>query len=145
MLAKFLGSDTLFCFISMREFESFKNPFAIITDLSEFHVRCRKSVLLIHTKKVVSMSYCNKTIYWKPWRWMKLDLIFTMRDLLTNSNLDPLTKFSSSHRSTEFKDILPCNICQIIKKPIPIHTRTVTSWAMKGVIPFWVWNKVSWN
>ena len=38
---------------------------------------------------------------------MRLDLIFTIRDLYINSNLNTLTKFSSSRRSTEFKDILP--------------------------------------
>ena len=33
-----------------------------------------------------------------------------MRDIYINSNLNSLTKFSSSSRSTEFKDILPWNI-----------------------------------
>ena len=44
---------------------------------------------------------------------MLLDPIFTMWDIPINSNLDPVTKFSSSsssNRSTEFKDILSKNI-----------------------------------
>ena len=31
----------------------------------------------------------------------KLDLIFTMRDMYITSNLDPLTKFSSSSRNAK--------------------------------------------
>ena len=34
-----------------------------------------------------------------------LNLIFTLRDIYINPNLNPLTKFFSS-RGTEFKDIL---------------------------------------
>ena len=140
MLATFLGSDTLFCFISMREFESFKNPFAIITDLSEFHVRCRKSVLLIHTKKVVSMSYCNKTIYWKPWRWMTWYSRWGIY-----SPILTWTHLQNSAAATEAPSLKISSHVTSVKKSIPIHTRTVTTWAMKRVIPFWVWNKVSWN
>ena len=33
--AKFLGTDGLFCFTSICKFGSFKNPFAMITSLSE--------------------------------------------------------------------------------------------------------------
>ena len=33
-----------------------------------------------------------------------------MRDIYINSNLSPLKKFTSSSRSTEFKDILPWTI-----------------------------------
>ena len=45
-----------------------------------------------------------------------------MKDIYINSNLNPLTKFTNSSRSTEFKDILPWNIFQII---IPISRRIV--------------------
>ena len=37
--------------------------------------------------------------------------------------IDPLTKFTSSIRSTEFKYILPWNISQMIEKTILISTR----------------------
>ena len=63
-----------------------------------------------------------------------------------NSNQNPLTKFSSSSsRSTEFKDILPWNISQIITKTIPISTSIVISYVMKRGMPLWIWWKVNGN
>ena len=64
-----------------------------------------------------------------------------MRDIYINSNLNTLTKFtnsSRSSRSTEFKEILPWNITQMIAKTAPISTRIVISYAMKWVIPLGV-------
>ena len=90
-------------------------------------------------KKVISMNYGSSTTCWKPWRWVRL----SMRDKYTNSNLNPLTKFTSSSRSTEFKDILPWNISQMIMKTIPISMRIVISCAMKQGILFWIWWKVN--
>ena len=55
-----------------------------------------------------------------------------MGDIYINSNLNPLTKFTSSTRSTEFEDIFPWNISQIIKKTIPISTRIVISYVFGG-------------
>ena len=66
---------------------------------------------------------------------MRLDLIFSMRNIYINSNPNPLTKFTSSRRSTELKDILPWNISQMIKKIVSISTRIVISYAMKRSIP----------
>ena len=60
---------------------------------------------------------------------MKRDLKLTMRDIYITSNLNLLTKFSSS--SVEFRDILPRNISQMIMKTVPIHTRMVISYEMK--------------
>ena len=51
----------------------------------------------------------QRTSNWKPWRWVRLDLVLSMRDIYINSNLNLLTKLTSSRRSTEFKDI--CSIC----------------------------------
>ena len=96
-------------------------------------------------KKVISMNYGSSTSSWKPWTWMRLDLIFSMRDIYINSNLNPLTKFTSSSRSTKFKDILPWNISQMIRKTFPISTRIVTSYAMKRGIPLTIWWKVNGN
>ena len=48
--AKFLGSDGLFCFISMCKFGTFINPFATIISLSKFYFRFRRFILLIQTK-----------------------------------------------------------------------------------------------
>ena len=42
-----------------------------------------------------------------------------------NSNLNSLKKFTSSSRSTEFKDILLWSISQMIMKTIPISMRIV--------------------
>ena len=57
-----------------------------------------------------------------------------------NYNLNPLTKFTSSNRSTEFKDILPWNISQMITKTVQ-SAREVISYAMKRGIPLWIWWK----
>ena len=108
----------------------------MITSLSEFRFRCKIFTLLIQTKEVISISNGSSTSSWKPWRRMSLDLIFTMRDRYINSNLDPLTKFSTSSKNNKFKDNLPWNISQMIKKIVPISTRMVTRWAMKRGIPF---------
>ena len=58
---------------------------------------------------------------------MRLDLIFSVWYIYINSNLNPLTKFTSSSRSTEFKDILPWNIPQMIIKTAPMSMRIVIS------------------
>ena len=67
---------------------------------------------------------------------MKLDPIFTMMDIYINSNLNPITKFTSSSRSTEFKDILPWSIFLKIKKTIPVSMRKVKGYTMKRGIHF---------
>ena len=75
-------------------------------------------------KKVISMNY------------VRLDLTFTVRDIYINFNLNPLTKYTSSRRSTDFKGIFPWNISQMITKIIPITTRIVISYTMKQDILF---------
>ena len=62
---------------------------------------------------------------------MRLDLIFSMRDIYINPNLNPLTKFTSSSRNTVFEDILPCNISRMIMMIAPISMRIVLSYVMK--------------
>ena len=52
------------------------------------------------------MNYGSSTSSWKPWRSVRLDLVLTMSNIYISSNLNPHTKFTSSSRSTEFKDIL---------------------------------------
>ena len=137
-------SDGLFCFRSICKFDRFKNPFATITGLSELYFRFR-FILLVQTTKVISMNYDSSTSYWKPWRWVRFDLTLTMRNIYINSNLDPLAKFTSCSRSTDFKYILPCNIPQMITKTILISTRIVISYAMKRGILFWFYWKVNGN
>ena len=62
---------------------------------------------------------------------MRIDLVLMMSNIYINSNLNRLTKFTSSSRSTQFKDILFWNISQIITKSIPISTRIVISSVIK--------------
>ena len=112
------------CFISICKFGSFKNPFATITSLSELYFRIRRFMLLLQTKKVISMNYGSSTSSWKPWRWERLNPIFTMRGICINSNLKPLTKCTSGSRSTKFKYILPWNISHIITKTIPTKSNS---------------------
>ena len=69
------GSDELFCFISICKFGSFKNPLATIASLSELYFRFRRFILLVKTKKVISMNYGSSRNSWKPCRWVRLDLI----------------------------------------------------------------------
>ena len=62
--------------------------------------------------------------------------MLTVRDIYINRNLNPLTQFTSSSKSTEFKDIFPWIITQIITKTIPIRTRIIISYAMKQTYSF---------
>ena len=124
-------SDRLLCIISICKFGSFKNSFATITSLSELYFRFRRFTLLVQMKKVISINYGSSTSSWKPWGWVRLDLIFSLRDIYINPNLNPLAKFTSSNRSTKLKDILPWNISQMITKTTPISTRVVISYAIK--------------
>ena len=57
----------------------------------------------------------------------------------------PLTKFTSNSGSTEFKDILPRNISQMITKTVPTSRRIVITYAMKRGILLWIWWKVHGN
>ena len=94
-------------------------------------------------KKMISMNYGSSISSWKPWWWVRLDLIFPMRDIYTNSNLN--TEFTKSSKSCKFKYILPWTISQIITKNVPISTRIVISYSIKWGIPLWIWWKVNEN
>ena len=69
----------------------------------------------------------------------------SMRDMYINSNLNPLTKFTRSSRSTEFKDIFAWNISVMTTKTVSISTRIVISYVMKRGIPLWILWKVNGN
>ena len=86
------------------------------------------------------MNYGSSMSSWKPWRWVRLDLTLSMRNIYIDSNLKPLTKFTSSSRGTEFKDIIPWNM-----KTISISTRIVINNAMKQDILLWMWWEVNGN
>ena len=68
-----------------------------------------------------------------------------MRDININSNLNLPTKFTGSNRSTNFKEILPWNISQMITKTLSISTRIVISYVMKWGISLWNWCKFNGN
>ena len=122
-----------------------RNLLQRVLSLLEFYFRFRIFILLVQTKTVISANYGRSTSSWKPWRRMRLPLIFTMRYIFINSNLHLLTNFTISSRSTEFKDILPWYISQIITKIMPISTGVVIRYAMIQNIPFWVSQKVNGN
>ena len=138
--AKFRRSDRLFCFIRICKFGNFMNPFAKITSLPALYFRFG----FIRWQKVISMNCGSNTSSWKLWRWVRLDLILSMRNIYISSYLNPFTKCTSSSRSTEFKD-LPWNISQMITKIVPISMRIFISNAIKWDIPLLVWWKVNAN
>ena len=103
------------CFISTCNFGSFKNPFATITSLSELYFTIRRFIILVQKKKwflwpmVAAQGAENNGDEWGL-TW------YFLWGIYINSNLNQLTKFTSSSRSTKFKDILPWNISQMITK-----------------------------
>ena len=117
----------------------------MITSLYELYFTFRRFIILVETEKVISLNYGSRRSRWKSWRWVRIDMILLMRDVYIDSNLNLLTKFTSSWRSTKFKDILPWNMSQMITKIIPVSTRIVISYAMKQGIPLWIWWKVNRN
>ena len=103
------------------------------------------------------MSYGSSTRSWKPWRWVSIDLIFTMRDIYINSHLNPLTKFTSSSRTTEFKKYPPMDRALARKLKLLTFSR---NWEIRVVFKsprwlatrklFWVlpverWKMSSWE
>ena len=144
--AKFLGIDGFFGVISICKFGSFKDPFATDTSLS--------SLSELQIQRIYSVGTNKKSDFYElwqqhkqlePWRWVRLELIFTMRDTYISSNLNLLTNFTSGSRKTEFNDILQWNIFQIITKTVPVSRRIIISYAIKRGIPFWLWRKVNGN
>ena len=102
-------------FISIWKFGNFKNTFATITYLSELYIWFRRFILLVEMKN-------EKSDFYELWQHHKqlntMGMNETWPDIYDegyiNSNLNPLTKFFSSSRSTKFKDILPWIIFQMI-------------------------------
>ena len=63
--AKFLGSNGLFCFISICKFGSFKNPFATITSLFELY-------LASLNQKIYPFGTNEKSGFYELWQQHKL-------------------------------------------------------------------------
>ena len=119
--------------------------FSTITDQSKFYFIFRRFIVLGQTKAVISMNYDSSTSSWEAWRWGRFGMILTRGNININSNWNPFTKFMSTSRSTEFKDIFPWIVSQIITKAIPISMRIVIMYVMKRGVLIWVWWKVNQN
>ena len=116
--------ESFVLFNSICKFGIFKNPFAMVTCLSDIYFRLRRFLLLVKTKK------SNFYELWQQHRQLKTiemteawPIILTMSNIYISSNPNPLTNFTSSSRRIEFKDIHPWNISHMITKTIPISTR----------------------
>ena len=102
-------------------------------------------IYLVQMKKKGFYEIWHSTSSWKSWGWFGLSLIFKIAIIYTNSNLDPLTKFSSNCRSTSIKNILPWSASQTIANTIQICTGIVIAVWWKGASLFWVLSKVNRN
>ena len=143
--AKFMRSDRLFCFNCICKLGTFKNTFAIITSLSELYFRFRRFILLVQTKELFSVNYGRSPSSWKPCRWVKLDLIDTMRDITHQFQSELHHKAHQQQQKHRIWRYPPMKHLSMITKTIPISTRIVISYVMKRDIPFWVWQKVNGN
>ena len=62
---------------------------------------------------MTSLSYDSSTSSWKSWRWTKLDLTFTMKNIYINCNLEwasnynPVTNFGNCRINTQFSRYHP--------------------------------------
>ena len=108
------------------------------TRLPGIYVRFRIFILLVKIKNLICMSS------WRPWRWVTLDYIITIRNTYTNFKLNPAIKFTSSTEKPSFF-IPPWNISQIITKADLFRTRIVLSYLMQQGNQFRIWQKVKWN
>ena len=64
------------------------NILPTITSIGELYFRFRKFIMLVRTKKVISMNCGSCTCSCKP--WVRLKLIFAITDIYISSNLKPL-------------------------------------------------------
>ena len=93
----------------------------MITSLSELYFRIRRFILLIETKKSDFFGIWQQRKQLKTREMSEACPDISMKNICINSNLNPLTKFTRSSRSTEFKDILPWNISLMITKTLHQH------------------------
>ena len=144
---KFQGTNNgLFCCIGICKFGSFKNPFAMITSLSEIYFRSRRFILLWKMTKwflwamAAAQAAENQGDEWGL-TWYFLWGTYTSIPTWTHSQTSLAAAEAPSLRSTN----LPWNISQMIMKTTPISTRTVISYAMKQGILLWISWKVNEN
>ena len=86
-----IQSITIFCW------QSFINPLNLMCSYLKnrkqrvqinYYFRIRRFFSLVQMKKVISMNYGSSTSSWKWCRWVRLDLILSIRDIYINSNLN---------------------------------------------------------
>ena len=142
-----MGSNRRFCFISISRFGSFKNSFATITSMFEFQFRYRRFILLIQANEEISLSYGTSKRNWKPWNKAWPD-IYDERYIFINSNLDQLTKVSTSSKCKSRDLSSDHDDCPNQHK----NNRTLSNEKghhllslMKRDITFWVWWNVNGN
>ena len=97
-----------------------------------------ESLFCWYNQKNVSMNYGRNTNSWKPPKWVRLDLIFTMRDIFIHSHLNPLTNSSAAAEALSLK--ISCH-----GTSVHINRRIVISSTVKRGIPFWGWWEVNRN
>ena len=90
---------------------------------------------------------CSSSWLWqkhkqaKTWSWMRLNLIFAVRNIHMET-LETLTKSNSMCGSTEFKDDTHL---KMITNTIPTSMRIVISCKIRSGNTFWVWRKGNGN
>ena len=118
-----------------------KLGFAMITSLSELYLRFRRCIMLVQTKKVISMNYGSSTSSWNhgdEWglAWCLWCGIYKSIPTWTHSKnslaAEPLSLNICSH-GTSLK----------WSQSILVSVGIVISYAMKQRITFWVWQKVN--
>ena len=132
-------------FYSICKFGSFKNSFETITSLSGLYFRFRRFILLVQKKSdIYDLWQQHKQLKTNGDKW-ELTWYFQWGIYKSIPTWTHSKNFTSSSKSTEFKDILPWNISQIITMTVPISTRISKRNAMKQGIPLWTRWKVSGN
>ena len=81
------------------------------------------------------ISMWDSTSSWKPLWWMRFDLIFMMKDMYINSNLDLIKKFCSRSGNAKSKDpSLECLTND--QEDIPVSMAIFKNCALKRNMPF---------
>ena len=108
---KFQRKGGLFCFISICKFRSFRNPFAMVSSLSELFFKFR-FIPLVKTK-VNSANYGSTTSSYNPRRWVRLDPIFALGDIYINFNL-----YSLNHDDSPSQQENSHKFCDETRHPV---------------------------
>ena len=114
--------------------------------LSELYFGFRRFILLVPKKKKKDFyEIWQQHDLLKTMERMRFDLILVIRDKYINFDLNPLTKFTSSNKSTEFQ--IPSHGASLKWSWRPSQSAQGLSYAIKWGILFWVYWKINgdWN